>query len=173
MLHQINWPQGFVPGFTDNFASNEVIVAGLTVEQVWKYLVDTKYWPHYYENCSDIKLYDAHSTQLSAEQRFFFKTFGFPVEAKVTEFVAPSEEQPARISWHGWDGEPGTDTRLDVIHAWLIEALPDNRVRILTQETQNGVPAQQLARTLPNPMINGHQDWLNGLVQSAKNNLGV
>ncbi|MHC2594898.1 hypothetical protein ACVLVH_000514 [Kluyvera sp. 1366] len=30
----------------------------------------------------------------------------------------------------GW----GSDDRLDVLHAWLIEDLSDNRVRILTQE---------------------------------------
>lgn len=34
MQHSINWPQGYIPGFTDNFCSNEVIVAGLRVEEV-------------------------------------------------------------------------------------------------------------------------------------------
>ncbi|MDD2135396.1 hypothetical protein NP537_14235 [Pseudomonas kurunegalensis] len=52
-------------------------------------------------------------------------------------------------------------------HAWLIEDLPGNRVRILTQETQKGKPAAELARTKPNPMINGHQDWIEGLAQAA------
>jgi hypothetical protein len=33
---------------------------------------------------------------------------------------------------------------------------------------QNGKPAQELARTKPNPMINGHQDWLDGLVAAAR-----
>jgi hypothetical protein len=70
--------------------------------------------------------------------------------------------------WHGWDGEEGTDSRLDVIHAWLLEDLPGNRVRILTQENQNGAPARQMASTRPNPMINGHQDWLDGLVAIAR-----
>jgi len=41
-------------------------------------------------------------------------------------------------------------------------------VRILTQETQKGKPAQDLAKAKPNPMINGHQDWLDGLVNAAK-----
>ncbi|MGO1309933.1 MAG: SRPBCC domain-containing protein, partial [Kluyvera intermedia] len=39
---------------------------------------------------------------------------------------------------------------------------------ILTQESQIGVPAQELARTVPNPMINGHQEWIMGLVKSAR-----
>jgi hypothetical protein len=43
----------------------------------------------------------------------------------------------------------GGGDALDVIHAWLFEDLPGGRVRILTQESQKGVPA--LIR------INGHQ----------------
>ncbi len=70
------------------------------------------------------------------------------------------------MAWHGWSGEG--DTRLDVHHAWLIEDLSGNRVRILTQETQNGNPAKELAATKPNPMINGHQEWLDGLVEAAR-----
>ena len=34
-MHEILWPKNYVPGFADNFASNEVIVAGLK-----SYLVD-------------------------------------------------------------------------------------------------------------------------------------
>jgi hypothetical protein len=41
-------------------------------------------------------------------------------------------------------------------------------VRILTQETQKGKPALELAKTKPNLMINGHQDWLDGLVGAAR-----
>ena len=29
-------------------------------------------------------------------------------------------------------------------------------------------PARELARAKPNPMINGHQDWLVGLVAAAR-----
>jgi hypothetical protein len=29
-MNAIIWPQGYLPGFTENFVSNEVIVAGLT-----------------------------------------------------------------------------------------------------------------------------------------------
>ena len=61
----------------------------------------------------------------------------------------------------------GSDDRLDVLHAWLIEDLSDKRVRILTQEVQNGKPAKELAKAKPNPMINGHQEWLDGLVAAA------
>ncbi|MCS3607542.1 hypothetical protein M2386_002501 [Erwinia rhapontici] len=53
-------------------------------------------------------------------------------------------------------------------HAWLIEALPGGRVRLLTQETQNGKPARDLASARPNPMINGHQAWLDGMIAAAR-----
>ncbi|OIV47851.1 hypothetical protein BK025_01020 [Sodalis sp. TME1] len=53
-------------------------------------------------------------------------------------------------------------------HVWLIEDLSGGRVRNLTQETQNGKPALELSRTRPNPMLNGHQTWLDGLVAAAR-----
>ncbi|MFO3907539.1 SRPBCC domain-containing protein [Enterobacter hormaechei] len=163
----IVWPQEFLPGTTDNFASNEIIVAGLTAQAVWDQLNDTRLWPTYYSNADDIRFHDDSGPLLSANARFRFTTFGFPVEARVTEYVPPMAGQAARIAWHGWvEGE--ADTRLDVIHAWLFEDLPGNRVRILTQESQKGVPAQELARTVPNPMINGHQEWIVGLANAAR-----
>lgn len=56
---------------------------------------------------------------------------------------------------------------LDVHHAWLLEDLPGGRLRILTQETQIGKPAQELARTKPNPMLNTHQEWIEGLARAG------
>lgn len=98
--------------------------------------------------------------------RFYFETFGFPVEAKVVEYISPIIGQAVRIAWHGWTGSTPED-RLDVHHAWLIEEISGSRVRILTQETQVGKPAKVLALAKPNPMINGHQDWLDGMVAAA------
>ncbi|GGQ69261.1 hypothetical protein [Streptomyces asoensis] len=54
-----------------------------------------------------------------------------------------------------------------MLHAWLVEDLPGGRVRVLTQETQIGQPAAALAQERPNPMLNGHQAWLDGLVGAA------
>lgn len=129
-------------------------------------------WTEYYANCSDIQFDNHDGPEFTAGSRFRFKTFGFPIEAKITEFAAPANGCPARISWHGW-AEGDAETRLDVIHAWLIEDLSEGRVRILTQESQIGRPAVELAKTRPNPMINGHQDWLEGLAQAAKNKLQI
>lgn len=35
MLNEINWPKEYLPGTTDNFASNEVIVKDLTAADVF------------------------------------------------------------------------------------------------------------------------------------------
>lgn len=104
--------------------------------------------------------------ELSKGARFRFTTFGFPVEAEVTEYVPPAAGQPARVAWHGWV-EGDADHRLDVHHAWLLEDLPGGRPRILTQESQIGKPAQELARTRPNPMLNAHQEWIDGIAHAA------
>jgi len=170
-MNAIIWPENYVPGFTDNFASNEVIVAGLSAEAVWPYLSTPSRWPTYYSNSANVRFYDDKGPELAERDRFYFETFGFPVEAQCTEYVAPKDGQPGRIAWHGWAGTEGADDRLDVHHAWLLENLSEGRVRILTQETQKGKPAEELARTKPNPMINGHQDWLDGLVKAARESL--
>ncbi|MDV5140354.1 SRPBCC family protein [Chimaeribacter arupi] len=167
-LHAIIWPEGYTPGFTDNFCSNEVIVAGLSAQDIWPLLITPALWPTYYQNSANTRFYDNQGPELAQGVRFYFETFGFPVEAQVTEYDMPADGHPGRLAWHGWSGEEGDEARLDVIHAWLVENLPDNRVRILTQESQKGKPAQELAMTKPNPMINGHQDWLDGLVAAAK-----
>lgn len=164
----IVFPVEYTPGTTDNYCSNEVIVKDLNSQEMWKYLVNPFVWPEYYPNSSDIEFINSNDKELFENVRFRFKTFGFPIEAQVTEFVPPGEKEAARLAWHGW-AEGDEETRLDVIHAWLIEDLPGGRVRILTQESQIGKPAQELAKTKPNPMINGHQDWLEGLVSYARN----
>lgn len=166
-MSDILWPAGYVPGFTDNYCSNEVIVQGVTVADLWPLLNTPSLWPTYYANSANPRFYDGKGPLLAAGVRFYFETFGFPVEAQVVEHVPPTPGQPARLAWHGWAGNTEED-RLDVHHAWLIEAISDGRVRILTQETQVGKPAQALAMTKPNPMINGHQDWLDGMVAAAR-----
>lgn len=165
-MNEIIWPEGSMPGFTENFVSNEMIVAGLSAAQVWPLLSKAHLWPTYYANSANVRIHDHVGPDLASGVCFYFETFGFPVEARCNEYVPPTLTEPGRIAWHGWAGEG--DTRLDVHHAWLIEDLSYGRVRILTQETQKGKPARDLAEAKPNPMINGHQDWLVGLVTAAQ-----
>lgn len=44
-MSDIIWPEGFVPGFTDNYCSNEVIVAGLSTKDIWPLLNTPALWP--------------------------------------------------------------------------------------------------------------------------------
>lgn len=168
-MNAIIWPQGYVPGLTENFVSNEVIVAGLSAAEIWPLLSTPSRWPAYYANAANVRFDDAGAgPDLGDGDRFYFETFGFPVHAQCKEYAPPSAGQPGRVAWHGWAGGPGADDRLDVHHAWLVEDLDGGRVRILTQETQRGQPAIALHNARPNPMLNGHQDWLDGLVAAAR-----
>ena len=165
-MNAIQWPEKYLPGTTDNYVSNEVIVAGLTAAEVWAYLNDTSYWESYYKNVAKIGFDGGAGPKLAADLPFRFTTFAFPVEAHVVEYVPPAPGKPARLAWTGLiDGDQ--KSKLDVLHAWLIEDLPGGRVRVLTQESQIGQPAKDMAAAKPNPMLNAHQDWLDGLVATA------
>ena len=172
-MNAIIWPEGYIPGFTENYVSNEVIVAGLSAAEIWPLLSTPSLWPTYYDNSANVRFYDDKGPVLADGDRFYFETFGFPVEAQCNEYVSPADGQPGRVAWHGWAGEEGTEGRLDVHHAWLVEDLEGGRVRILTQETQKGKPAEELHNAKPNPMINGHQEWLDGLVAAGRANQGA
>lgn len=166
--HAITWPEHYLPGTGDNFVSNEVIVSGLTAATAWQYLVDTSTWESYYENVSDITFPEGGGPELTEGVIFSFSTFGFPpLAARIVELSAPGVDAPGRLSWTAkQDGAP--EQRLDVLHAWLVEDLPGGRVRVLTQEVQHGQPAAELAAQRPNPMLNGHQAWLDGLISAAQ-----
>jgi len=163
----IIWPSKYLPGTTDNFVSNEVIVANLDAAKIWSLLNDITKWESYYDNVSQITP-PSSGPMLAKGDMFRFSTFGFPVlDSYVQESVAPSEGKPGRLAWSAaLDGD--ADHAVDVYHAWLVEDLEGGRVRILTQESQKGKPAAQLAGVKPNKMLMGHQDWLDGLVSMAK-----
>ncbi|KAF7547427.1 hypothetical protein G7Z17_g7749 [Cylindrodendrum hubeiense] len=163
----IIWPTKYLPGTTDNYVSNEVIVKGIKAEQVWQFLADITKWESYYNNVSQISP-PTSGPVLDKGDKFSFSTFGFPpLQSEVLESVAPSATSAGRLAWRAWqDGDE--DSALDVYHAWIVEDLEWGVVRILTQESQIGKPAAQLATAKPNPMLNGHQDWLDGLVKATR-----
>ena len=166
MPSDIIWPQKYLPGTTDNFVSNEVIVRDLTAAEVWPFLVDITKWEKYYNNASQITP-PASGPFLKEGDHFKFSTFGFPpLPAEVLESVTPTDKSPGRIAWRAGD----EDSAIDVYHAWIVEDLEWGVVRVLTQESQIGKPAQELAAQKPNPMLLGHQDWLDGLIKYAREN---
>lgn len=163
----IVWPNRYQPGTTDNFTSNETIVANITASQIWALLSNISQWSSYYPNVSQVTP-PSSGPKLEKGDIFKFSTFGFPVlESHVQESVPPGGGQAGRLAWSA-KLEGGEEDSVDVYHAWLVEDLPGGRVRILTQESQIGKPAAQLSGKKPNVMLLGHQDWLDGLVAKAR-----
>lgn len=159
----IIWPEHLLPGTTDNFVSNEVIASDLTTQQIWELLADISKWETYYKNCDKITQPESGS-YLKEGNVFKFSTFGFPpLECTVKESVVPQKGVVGRIAWHSV-----TDDGMEIYHAWIVEELEKNRVRILTQEVQNGPVFQKFAEDKPNVMLLGHQDWLDGIVKAAR-----
>jgi hypothetical protein len=168
MTADIHWPEKYLPGTTHNFVSNETIVLGLTSQDIWPLLNDISKWESYYSNCSDITP-PSSGPNLEKGNNFTFSTFGFPpLPAHVEESIPPTSSSPGRLAWSAKSAEGTKDEeKIDVYHAWVIEDLSGGRVRILTQESQYGEPAKELNKAKPNKMLNGHQDWLDGLVDAA------
>lgn len=163
----IHWPSKYLPGTTDNFVSNETIVANLSSTEIWPHLVDITRWETHYDKCSQITP-PKSGPKLQKGDNFSFSTFGFPpLSCEVGESVEPSKGTPGRLAWSATN-DAKDDSWIDVYHAWIVEDLEGGRVRILTQESQSGKPAAELAEQKPNRMLNGHQDWLDGLVKTAK-----
>ncbi|PVH69987.1 hypothetical protein DL98DRAFT_621233 [Cadophora sp. DSE1049] len=164
----IIWPAEFLPGTTDNFISNEVIASSLSASQIWSLLADISKWSSYYNNASSTTP-PSSGPHLKKGDIFKFSTFGFPVlTCTVEESISPEPEtgKAGRIAWSA-KLEAGEDS-VRVYHAWLVEDLEGGRVRILTQESQSGKPAKELADVKPNKMLLGHQDWCEGLVRAAR-----
>jgi hypothetical protein len=163
----IHWPRRYLPGTTDNFVANEVIVEGLSHRDIWPLLADTSKWTSYYDNASDPVFPVGDGPLLRRGSVFSFAAFGFPpLQAEVVEYAEPDGAAAGRLSWTAMQGGP-PEEEFEALHCWLVEDLPEERVRILTQESQIGRPAARLAMRKPNPMLLGHQAWLDGLVAAA------
>ncbi|PYH91116.1 hypothetical protein BO71DRAFT_401637 [Aspergillus ellipticus CBS 707.79] len=163
----IIWPQKFLPGTTDNFVSNEIYVPNLIAQDVWPNLVDITRWESYYDNAGQITPPASGPTLQNPGEQFSFATFGFPpLQAQIKESVAPTATSPGRLAWRAWqDGD--ADSAFEIYHAWIVEDTEWGAVRILTQESQSGKPAAELAKQRPNPMLLGHQRWLDGLAAAS------
>lgn len=167
MASTVNWPRKYLPGKTDNFVSNETYVVGITAAQVWEFVVDVSQWDSYYENIGRITP-PSTGPRLEKGDSFSFATFGFPpLHAQCEESVTPTATSPGRLGWRAWQ-EGDESTALDIYHAWILEDMEWGAVRILTQESQIGKPAAELAVAKPNPMLNGHQAWIEGLAKITK-----
>lgn len=109
----ILWPEGYTPGFTENFASNEIIAAGLSAADVWPLLVTPSLWPSYYANSANVRFHGGKGPVLADGDRFYFETFGFPVEGSATSTWHLRMGNPA-----AWPGTAGP-ARKAQIRAWM------------------------------------------------------
>ncbi|KAF2005686.1 hypothetical protein P154DRAFT_551403 [Amniculicola lignicola CBS 123094] len=153
----IIWPKQCLPGTTDNYVSTEVVVKGLTTDAIWTHLGDIKKWSSYYPKVSQSSL-SRSSLIFTKHARFSFSTFGLLLpQCECLESVKPSRNGVGRLAWRVFlDGDKGS--YLDVYHAWIG----------LTQESQIGQSARELAAEKPNRMLNGHQEQLDGLVEAVR-----
>lgn len=160
----IDWPAHFLPGTTSNFVSNERIAVNITSTQIWALLANISQWTSYYKNCCDITPPSSDTPFLHKGDVFKFSTFGFPpLTCTVEESEAPeSNGRAGRLAWSS-----KTPEGLEIYHAWLVEDLEGQRVRILTQESQIGEVFAEWEAQKPNKMLLGHQDWLDGLITKA------
>lgn len=163
----IIWPNKYLPGTTDNWVSNEIIAKDITASQIWNLLADITKWTTYYWNSGEITPPES-GPLLQKGDNFKFSTFGFPpLPCTVKESVAPGNSKEGRLAWEAVETVEGGET-IYVYHAWIVEDLAGGRVRILTQESQIGSVFVDFRKRKPNPMLNGHQDWLEGLVKAAR-----
>jgi hypothetical protein len=132
-LPTILFPNEYSPGATDNFVSNEIIAKGISAQQIWTQLADISQWTSYYKNCANITIPD-EGPQLEKDRVFKFSTFGFPpLTCTVRESTEPKGKSEGRLAW-----ESKTPEGLAIYHAWLVQDLEGERVRVLTQESQIG-----------------------------------
>lgn len=172
MLNEIFWPYDYLPGTTDNFVSNEIIVKGIAAKDVFDNLIDASNWSNYYENAPAVVFHNVTGPVLSLGAKFSFTTLGLPMKGEVVEFEPPEKDRPGRLAWRGRsDGD--AERQLETLHAWLIEDMVAGRVRVLTQESQKGAPAKDLYNASPDILNQDRQEWIKGLARAVVAEKGV
>lgn len=146
----IHWPADVNPAKADAFVHNEIYIKA-SAKVVWENLVQAGEWPNWYSNSADIKIEGSDAGQLQAGSVFTWKTFGFPIDSQVHEFVPGS-----RLGWYGG----GTGIR--AYHTWLIVP-KGNGCEVVTEESQVGPSAIKFNAEQPTAMFDGHHWWLAAL----------
>jgi hypothetical protein len=165
-MSDIIWPARYQPGAADLFIANETVVAGASADAAWPLLADTRHWTRMNPLITRVNTAGGPSL-LQAGTRFLFHFGDSPVQAEVTEYVAPVQGQPGRLAWQGRVEQDG-ETVLEAYCAWLIEDLDGGRVRVVWHETLNGAPAREMAATRPNMALVAHQAWIDDIAAGAR-----
>jgi hypothetical protein len=147
---QIHWPKGFDPKEADAFVHNEIWIKA-PASVIWGILVNAGAWPAWYSNASDMRIDSSDEKTLEAETTFTWKTFGFPIQSKVNEFV-PGK----RLGWFG------NGTGIRAYHTWLVVEKAGG-CEVITEESQVGPSAIRYNIEQPTAMHDGHDWWLTAL----------
>ena len=146
----IHWPDGFNPKETDAFVHNEIWIKA-PAKVIWENLVNATEWPGWYANSADVKFTDSGKGRLEAGTVFTWKTFGFPIDSKINEYVPES-----RLGWFG------NGTGIHAYHTWLILKKGDG-CQVVTEESQVGPSAIKFNMEQPTAMYDAHHWWLTAL----------
>lgn len=153
----IVWPAGNAPATSRVFAQNVIDVMA-PPEVVWSLLTDCVGWPQWYTHCKDVSILRG-GPLLGANSKFRFKTLNLYFEPEVTACI------PQRmLVWHA-TGPLGSSGA----HAWYIERT-EGGCRVVTEETQRGIPSLLLGWHTQKLLLAIHQDWLEGLKTLADSN---
>lgn len=155
---QIHWPKGFHPKEADAFVHNEIWI-NAPASVIWANLVDAGDWPAWYSNASDMQIGSSDKRTLEAETKFTWKTFGFPIQSKVNEFVPCS-----RLGWFG------SGTGITAYHTWLIVEKAGG-CQVITEEAQVGPSAIRYNIEQPTAMHDGHNWWLTALKYRSEHSI--
>jgi uncharacterized protein YndB with AHSA1/START domain len=151
--NSIRWPEEFSPKRTRVHVHNELEIAAAP-ETVWAWLVKAALWPTWYSNSSNVKI-EGGGTDLKANSKFTWTTFGVNLSSQVEEF-----EPPERLAWNAY----GSGVR--AYHAFLIQKTSPGS-HVITEENQNGALARLSNALRPNNMSRYHQLWLDALRNKA------
>ena len=88
-MNAINWPKEFLPGTTDNFTSNEVIIKDLSTKDIWIFLEDASLWSSYYKNIVDVKMKNQKSFHLNGLSKFKYTILVLDLDTIMHEFIPP------------------------------------------------------------------------------------
>lgn len=153
MMLTLHWPPRFDPAVAPVHVRNSLAIAA-PAAAVWKALVRVPDWPKFYNNASNTAIAGGAS-ELAANSRFRWRSFGVDLDTEVVEFVAGE-----RIAWLA------RGLGVEAYHAWAIAPTAAG-CDVLTEETQYGILARLGALVMPGRMHTQHQLWLEGLARVA------
>lgn len=154
LMSAVSWPEDYHPERASLHVRNGT-QASAPAERVWPCLVRPDRWSEYYGNAHWVRHLDGPWPEIAVGSRFRWITFGLLITSVVTE-CEPHE----RLAWT-WSGLGARGH-----HGFVIDA-HDWGSTIITEETVRGFPVNVMRPLLRRVMLHFHQQWVEGLAQTA------